>query len=80
MPVIPVLGKRRWEDSKFKAILGCMVSCYLKGTETKSPEKIPVQKCYSGCGAAISEGSSLQALGASGSPSSPRMSVRVRDH
>lgn len=29
MPVIPVLGKRRWEDSKFKAILGCMVSCYL---------------------------------------------------
>lgn len=29
-PVIPVLGKWRQEDPKFKAILGCIVRCYLK--------------------------------------------------
>lgn len=30
LPVIPVLGKWRQEDSKFKAILGCILKFYLK--------------------------------------------------
>lgn len=82
MPPIPILGRLRQEDTKFKARLGCIVRFYLKvrhGGSSDSREGSCSKNATKNLRLWKSHSLGFITGQASGSPGSPLVHVRLKD-